>query len=111
MSDAQLFEERFTITNVNTGNYDRIARLTADRHGTQQETMTMKLDVNSDLFTITEGDQMSVMLATSLNLDGSKEESDQSWRPQQGPSLADNWEYVMHGKIFDFSEAEDGEEM
>jgi len=106
MSDSHLYEDTFSLTSVDSGNYDRIARVA----GTSADSTTiMTLDINTDLFPLSAGDQISLLLASSLNLDGSKEETDGSWRERRGPSLADAWDYVCYGRIYKFDEAEEGE--
>jgi len=106
MSDAQLYDDTFSITSVDKGNYDRVARVV----GTSADSTTiMTLDVNTDLYPLAIGDTVSLSLASTLNLDGSKEESDSTWREHRGPSLADQYDYVCHGRIYKFDENEDGE--
>jgi len=47
-------------------------------------------------------------MASTLNLDGSPDDHT-SYNPNAGePTLADNYEYVMHGRVFDISYKKDG---
>ena len=104
MADAQVFEESFTITDVNNEKYDRVSRI----FGTSADgQLTMTLDINHELFPCHVGEQLSMVLATTLSLDGTKEET--SWRSVSRSStttLADMYDYVCYGKNYRF---EDGD--
>ena len=104
MADAQVFEETFTLTEVNSERYDRVSRI----FGTSADnSLTMTLDINHELFPCHHGEQIQMVLATTLNLDGTKEET--SWRnvSKQGTTtLADMYDYVCYGKNYRF---EDGD--
>jgi DNA-directed RNA polymerase I, II, and III subunit RPABC3 len=108
MTDSQLYEDTYKIESVDKGNYDRIARL-ACKSGDGSAVMT--LDINTDLLTLNATDHISILLASSLNLDGSKEEPDTSWRERREPNLADAWDYVCYGRIYKFDETGDKEAM
>jgi DNA-directed RNA polymerases I, II, and III subunit RPABC3 len=111
--DATLFEETFTVTNYDQSKYDRVARISAT--STDNQTV-MQLDINIELFPCAVSDSLHVVLATSLALDGGKEE-DKGWRdPSKGvspnePTIADMFEYVCHGKIYKFEDGDDGQIM
>ena len=96
-----------TVDDVDPGTYDRIARITCR---SMDRGTLITLDINTDLYPLSKGDQISLLIATTLNLDGSKEE-EMSWREQRGPSLADAWDYVCYGRIYKFDEEENGEAM
>lgn len=104
MADAQVFEETFTLTEVNSERYDRVSRI----FGTSSDnSLTMTLDINHELFPCRLGDNIQMVLATTLNLDGTKEET--SWRnvTKSGTTtLADMYDYVCYGKNYRF---EDGD--
>lgn len=104
MSDAQLYEDSYSITSINNQKYDRVTRLS----GTSTDsTTTMTLDINSELYPVQEGETITMLLATTLNLDGSKKEG--GWRETKGEStLADMWDYVCYGKVYRFEEGEGG---
>lgn len=100
--DAQLFEDTFTVTDYDQGKYDRVARITASSVDNQT---TMKLDINIELFPCVVGENLHVVLATSLSLDGQAEE-EKGWRDIRGEStLADMYDYVCHGKIYRFDDS------
>lgn len=54
---------------------------------------------------------MTLVLASTLNLDGSPDDHT-SYNPamssKNDATLADNYEYVMHGRVFDISYKKDG---
>ena len=106
--DATLFEETFTIININDEKYDRVSRLSLESEDLQT---AMTLDVNTELYPCNKGEKLQVMLATSLALDGSKEEK--GWRDVgragQGAdaTLADMYDYVCHGKLYKFEDGDD----
>src|SRR4051794_7884703 len=102
-SDSQLFEENFSVTSIDNSKYDRVARLGCTGPG--GETI-MTLDINTELYPCSIGDQLNCVIATTLALDGSKE--DKGWRDvgRNGPggetTLADMFDYVCHGKVYKF---------
>jgi DNA-directed RNA polymerases I, II, and III subunit RPABC3 len=106
--DSTLFDESFTITNIDSAKYDRVSRLAATS-GDSQTVMT--LDINSELYPCSTGETVHCVLASSLALDGSKD--DKGWRDvaHGEASLADMFDYVCHGKIYKFEDAEDGQTM
>ncbi|EFX03820.1 DNA-directed RNA polymerases and 3 polypeptide [Grosmannia clavigera kw1407] len=111
--DSQLFEDSFTITNVDQSKYDQVARI----YGTSADAQTViSLDINTELFPCVTGENLTVVLATTLSLDGSRDD-DKGWRDLTKPgaagagdtSLADMYDYVCHGKIYKFEDGEDGQ--
>jgi DNA-directed RNA polymerase I, II, and III subunit RPABC3 len=111
--DATLFEDSFTITSVDQSKYDRVARIFATSTDTQT---IMSLDINTELFPCQQTEGLHLVLATSLALDGSKDE-DKGWRDiakggqSAEGSLADMFDYVCHGKIYKFEDGDDGQTM
>ncbi|GAB7343058.1 hypothetical protein MBLNU457_1145t1 [Dothideomycetes sp. NU457] len=101
MADSQLFEDSFTVTGLDHAKYDRVGRISAT---SSDSTITLTLDINSELFPLSPNDPFQLLLADTLNLDGTKEEK--GWRPTaQGEStLADMWDYVCYGRIYRFEE-------
>ncbi|KAH9881917.1 hypothetical protein J1614_001088 [Plenodomus biglobosus] len=107
MADAQVFEETFNITSINNEKYDRVSRI----YGTSTDNqITMTLDINHELFPVRVGDTLSMVLATTLSLDGAtKDQNETMWRNvgRQGvTTLADMYDYVCYGKHY---RMEDGE--
>lgn len=101
MSDSQLFEDIFTLTAINAQKYDRVSRLSASSNSNE---CFLTLDVNTELYPVAIGDRVHVVLASTLSLDGSKDDQT-GWRELgkngQG-SLADMYDYVCHGKTYRF---------
>lgn len=105
MGDAQLFSDTFTIMDVNAQKYDRVARLSGN---TENGDTLLTLDVNTEVFPCSIGDRLHVLLASTLALDGSKDDG-KGWREvgRGESSLADEYDYVCHGKIYRFEEGEE----
>lgn len=108
MSENILFENVFKIEDINSAKYDRVSRMKGytDAH----EVMIM-LDVNTELYPLNVDDRVTVALALSLNLDGSKDDG-KGWREvgRGEQTLADEYDYVCHGKVYRFEEG-NGENM
>ena len=102
--ESQLFEDTFTVTLVNAAKYDRVSRISG--HNLAHDTQ-FSLDINSELYPVGMNETFSLMLSTSLALDGSKEET-KGWREtaRGEATLADLYDYVCHGKIYRFEEAD-----
>ncbi|KAI1198713.1 DNA-directed RNA polymerases and 3 polypeptide [Nemania serpens] len=105
--DAQLFEDTFTITDYDQSKYDRVARITANSTDNQTQ---MTLDINIELFPCLVGENLQVVLATTLALDGNRDNEERGWRDVRGEStLADMYDYVCHGKIYRFEDGVEGQ--
>uniref|UniRef100_A0A7S2E8I0 DNA-directed RNA polymerases I, II, and III subunit RPABC3 n=1 Tax=Trieres chinensis TaxID=1514140 RepID=A0A7S2E8I0_TRICV len=95
-----LFEDIFLVKTLNPDRkvFDRVNRIAAD--GTTFD-CDLLLDINCEIYNLTEGDKITLVLASTLNLDGTPDDHF-SYAPNPGePTLADNYEYVMHGRVFD----------
>lgn len=113
-SSAQvtLFEDIFEVTALNPDGkkvFDRVNRLQAV--GTTFE-CDLLLDINSEIYSLKEHEKMTLVLASTLHLDGSPADH-LSYTPLQTgttaePTLADNYDYVMHGRVFDLSHTKEG---
>ena len=109
MSGARvtLFEDIFEVTTLNPDRktFDRVNRIAAT--GTTFE-CDLLLDVNCEIYSLKEGEKVTLVLASTLNLDGTPDDHF-SYAPNAGePTLADNYEYVMHGRVFDITYKGDG---
>lgn len=102
MGDANLYSDTFTLTDLNTQKYDRVARLEGN---TENGDTQMKLDINTELFPCSVGDRLQLLLASTLALDGSKDDG-KGWRDvgRGEASVADDYDYVCHGKVYRFEE-------
>lgn len=108
MADATLFDDAFTITSLNAQKYDRVSRIT----GTSADSLTiLSLDINTEIYPVAVGEAIQVVLASTLNLDGTKDEASKGWREKkEGSDLSDLFDYVCYGKVYRFEEGE-GENM
>ncbi|KAK3000901.1 hypothetical protein RJ639_020361 [Escallonia herrerae] len=79
--------------------FDKVSRIEAV---SEEYEVHVVLDVNSDLYPIQVGQRFRMVLAQTLNLDGS---AVTSYFPEgKQKSLADKFEYVMHGLLYKISE-------
>lgn len=116
MADATLYEDTFSITSIQSGKYDRVYRIFGISSAADT---TLSLDINSELYPILVGESIQLQLASTLNLDGTKDDSGSgnrtAWRynpsaidGQQETTLADLFDYVCFGKVYQFKEAVGG---
>ena len=104
-----LFEDIFEVTELNPDGkrFERVNRLAAT--GTTFE-CDLLLDINSEIYNVRDGEKITLVLASTLHLDGSPADHFSFIPNTQSttePSLADNYEYVMHGRIFDMKYLKD----
>ncbi|KAJ9604445.1 DNA-directed RNA polymerases I, II, and III subunit RPABC3 [Cladophialophora chaetospira] len=102
MSENILFESSFKVNDINSAKYDRVSRIKAYN---DNQDILLTLDVNTELYPLNVEDRITVALALSLNLDGSKDDG-KGWREvgRGEQTLADEYDYVCHGKIYRFEE-------
>lgn len=104
MSDPILYEELFHITSINSAKYDRVSRIAG---ASVNSDTAFTLDVNTEIYPLSANDNLSLVLATTLNLTGTKDE--RGWRDLQRSgeqTLADQYEYVCRGKVYRIEEAQ-----
>ncbi|RPB18273.1 UDP-glucose 4-epimerase Gal10 [Terfezia boudieri ATCC MYA-4762] len=101
MSDSLLLDESLRITSINNAKYDRVSRIFASR-----DDLTFHLDIHHELFPCFEDDTLQLVLATTLSLDGRKDDEASGWREvvDGEGSLADGFDYVCFGKVYRFEE-------
>ena len=100
-------EETFNINSTIADKYDRVTRILGATH---DASTALTLDVNHELYPLSSGETVTMVLATTLNLDGTKDE--RGWREKKGEStLADMYDYVCYGKVYRFEEGEEGRSM
>ncbi|KAF8461439.1 hypothetical protein BDZ91DRAFT_784900 [Kalaharituber pfeilii] len=105
MSDSLLLDESFRITSINSAKYDRVSRIFGVR-----DDLSFHLDINHELFPVFEDDTLQLVVATTLNLDGRKDDDTATgWREAMDGegSLADGFDYVCYGKVYRFEEGGD----
>lgn len=106
-TDAALYEDSFQITTILDQTYDRVARIIGI---TVDHETSLTLDINSELFPVQTGDNVSMLIATTLNLDGTKDE--RGWRDKSNEeTLANLWDYVCYGKVYKHHDPGDGANM
>ena len=92
-----LFEDTFEVTAINPDGkkFDRVTRITARG---QNYDMSLTLDYNSQIYRLPLAQHFLLSLASTLHLDGTPDSNE--FNQSELPSLMDNYEYVMHGKVF-----------
>uniref|UniRef100_A0A5B6Z037 Putative DNA-directed RNA polymerases II, IV and V subunit 8B-like n=1 Tax=Davidia involucrata TaxID=16924 RepID=A0A5B6Z037_DAVIN len=83
--------------------FDKVSRIEAQ---SEEDDMQVLLDVNTEIYPVHAGQKFRMALAPTLNLDGT---TVTSYFPEGGhKSLADKFEYVMHGLLYKISEDTSG---
>ncbi|CAM9686598.1 unnamed protein product [Discosporangium mesarthrocarpum] len=93
-----LFEDIFEVNQLNPEGkkFDRVNRLSC--RGVTYD-MDLLLDINCEIYRVKEGDRLTLMLASTLDVTGKPD--DGTYRPLGDEvSLADKFDYVMHGRVF-----------
>ncbi|KAJ3096186.1 DNA-directed RNA polymerases I, II, and III subunit RPABC3 [Phlyctochytrium planicorne] len=103
---AEIFTDIFEVNDVDKAGkkFDRVSRLNATSEATD---MVLILDINSEVCPpLKVADKFTLLLANSLMPDGSgMEEGREPWRDFGSKrTLADEYEYVMFGKVYKFDE-------
>lgn len=109
-TDAQLYDETFTITSITSGKYERVSRI----HGSSlSNDTTLTLDINHELYPCSVSDNVHVVLANTLNLDGTKDDARgwRDWSRSGESSLADMFDYVCRGKVYKFEPSGNEDQM
>ncbi|KAJ3043229.1 DNA-directed RNA polymerases I, II, and III subunit RPABC3 [Rhizophlyctis rosea] len=107
-SRVHLFSDNFIVTDMNPDGkkFDRVCRILAD--GEESEIL-LTLDVNTEIYPMQNEERFQLFLASSLNTDedvdmggsGKRE----AWNSSLGAgTLADQYEYVMYGKVYSFDD-------
>jgi DNA-directed RNA polymerase I, II, and III subunit RPABC3 len=91
-----LFEDIFEVHGVNVAGkrFERVSRLSCRA---ERFEIDLELDVNTDIYKVKAGEKITLMLARTLNLDGTPTDS---YDLSEKKTLADEYEYVMHGAVF-----------
>ncbi|GAB4848256.1 hypothetical protein Ancab_002923 [Ancistrocladus abbreviatus] len=103
-----LFEDTFNILRIDPDGkkFDKVSRIEgqSDRFDAY-----ILLDVNIDIYPINKDKRYTIGLATTLDLDGTP---DTGYYNQGGrETLADKYEYVMHGRLYRVEEYGSGEQV
>ncbi|KAL0307185.1 UNVERIFIED_CONTAM: DNA-directed RNA polymerases II and V subunitA [Sesamum radiatum] len=96
-----LFEDIFRVDAVDPDGkkFDRVSRIAAR---SEQFDMLLHLDVNIEIYPMRVGEKFMMVLAPTLNLDGTPDTG--YYTPGNRKSLADKFDYVMQGKLYKISE-------
>eukprot|EP00054_Salpingoeca_dolichothecata_P035464 m.5485 g.5485 ORF g.5485 m.5485 type:complete len:151 (-) comp5479_c0_seq1:156-608(-) len=104
MDNPSLFEDIFDVKSKDKDGkrFDRVSRLHCQSESFEME---LVIDIHTELYPVEVHDRFTFMLATTLNEDGSPDNGvyDQSGKP----TLADKYEYVMHGRVYRCDEEKD----
>ncbi|KAI8886562.1 RNA polymerase [Backusella circina FSU 941] len=111
-TDSILFQDIFDIKDIDPQgkHFDRVSRLVGRSENYE---MDLTLDFNSEIYPLKLGEKFSLVLASSLSLDGvgaGGVEKRESWR-ERAPGerdLSDEYEYVMFGKVYRYEDANKG---
>lgn len=105
MADSStLFEDTFEVAKLNPDGkkFDRVSRVVA-RGETYEVDLT--LDVASEVYPLRVGDKFTLVLASTLRLDGKPDED--TFNQDGKPTLLDQFEYGMCGRTFKFDHVRD----
>ncbi|XP_057766408.1 DNA-directed RNA polymerases II and V subunit 8A-like isoform X2 [Salvia miltiorrhiza] len=75
--------------------YDKVSRINAT---SEDNDYFMELDVHTELYPMLPNEKYRMLISNTLNMDGSVQ--------GEPKSLADKFEYVMHGLLYKMAEAE-----
>ncbi|KAL8092042.1 DNA-directed RNA polymerases II and V subunit 8A-like [Apium graveolens] len=93
------FDDVIKVKEIDDKKYDKVSRITAR---SEELDMSLVLDVNTEIYPVRVGDRFRMVLSKSLYPDGSTV-TELNPKGQQ-KSLADKFEYVMHGLLYKMSE-------
>ncbi|KAE8669661.1 DNA-directed RNA polymerases II, IV and V subunit 8B [Hibiscus syriacus] len=104
MSSIIQFEDIFVVDKLEPDGkkFDKVSRIEAR---SQNCDMFMQLDVNTEIYPLRVDDKFMMALAHTLNLDGTP---DTGYYTPGRKSLADKFEYVMHGKLYKITDDASG---
>ncbi|WFD34901.1 DNA-directed RNA polymerases I, II, and III subunit RPABC3 [Malassezia cuniculi] len=107
MSANSLFDTQFNVTQIDPDGkkFDRVSRIIA--HSPTLD-MTLSVDIATDIYPVTVGQQLTFQLVSSLHRQKAGDEASdrESWRLDQpgAQGIAEEYDYVMYGKIFKYDE-------
>jgi DNA-directed RNA polymerase I, II, and III subunit RPABC3 len=104
-----LFEDNLRISEIDREGkaFEKVSRAEGI---TEDSECKIQIDINSDIYPISKDSYYSIMITKSLFADGSP--SPNSFNIEmytKKNSLMEKFDYVMHGKIFKYSEERNGE--
>ncbi|PIN08351.1 RNA polymerase subunit 8 [Handroanthus impetiginosus] len=97
------FDEIIKVNNIdNQVVYDKVSRIKAKG---EEDDCYLELDVHSDLYPMLPGEKYRMLISATLRMDGSSVPG--NFPEGKEKSLADKFDYVMHGLLYKMSEAEE----
>ncbi len=108
MDKVKLIDETIQVTSVNRGGktFEKVSRIEARG---QVMDINIELDVNTDIYPMEVDSFYTMVLASSVNSDGSEDfdilryDHEGVAGPDGHGSLLDKFDYVMQGKIFKYT--------
>jgi DNA-directed RNA polymerase I, II, and III subunit RPABC3 len=103
-----LFEDNITVTTVDKEGkvFDKVSRIEAKADDTDCK---LVLDINSELYPMYKDSGYSILISKSIYADGSPSPTHFNYDMYtKKNSLVDRYDYVTYGKIFKYSEENDG---
>eukprot|EP00467_Chlorarachnion_reptans_P020877 CAMPEP_0114486296 /NCGR_PEP_ID=MMETSP0109-20121206/140_1 /TAXON_ID=29199 /ORGANISM="Chlorarachnion reptans, Strain CCCM449" /LENGTH=153 /DNA_ID=CAMNT_0001662451 /DNA_START=150 /DNA_END=611 /DNA_ORIENTATION=+ len=101
-----VFEDKFEVETVDADGkkFEKVSRIQCK--GESYE-MYLILDVHWGLFKCKEGEKINFALASTIDPMGAKEDSTYDQRERK--TLMDDYDYVMHGRVFQIEERKTGD--
>ncbi len=106
-NNSILFEDDFEIDAVDPDGkkFEKVSRIVC--RGDSYE-MDLVLDVHNKLFKAKAGERIKFVLTHTIDLTGAME--DDAYNQTERKTLMDDYEYVMHGTVFQIDTAKDGKD-
>ena len=103
MDDPQLLNCLFEVVGMDEDGkkFDRVSRLVCVG---VTENIDVTVDINCEVYKVKTGDKLKMVLCTTLDKDGG--EDSEVYDQSGNPTLLDNYDYAMHGKVFHFDYGE-----
>ena len=105
MDRVKLIDDTIQVTAVNKGGkfFEKVSRIEAKSEINKFE---IELDINTDLYPVEKEGYYAMCLASSVNADGSPDFDILKYQHEGSSeglgSLLDQYQYVMHGKVFKY---------
>eukprot|EP00762_Andalucia_godoyi_P004526 ANDGO_05091.mRNA.1 DNA-directed RNA polymerases I len=94
-----LFEDIFVISSrPRDQKFERVSRIYSVH--SQQCAMDLELDIATDIYPVDEGEKLKLVLASTIARDGSPDDFVYDPHIAQNRTLADDYDYVMSGKVY-----------
>jgi len=96
-SSGSLFVDKFEVSDINPEGkkFQKVSRIVAH---SENYDVDLTLDVNTHIYKMSVRDKFDFQLAKVLSLDGT--DDTKAYNQNKGRTLADQFEYVCHGKVF-----------